>query len=211
MRKRCRLLVFCQINRLHKLCFLPFHVLRIILDNVIIMLILIAHITTQRLFRLHHLIINYSTTSESGNRLKLLILSWIHLWLARESTRLSLTHIAGQLSHLHLQLRNRSLHRLKCLLIFLTLLTCLCHKSCKHLFKLCWCSGILCWSLKLSLPHVGWLIRCCRCILTTLRVAPLKSWMLALILIVPLLRPSPSRIHKIGLFCSRWLHVTLGR
>src|SRR3954463_3291742 len=128
--------------------------------------------------------------------------SWIHLWLARESTMLSLTHIVGQLSHLDLQLRKCCLHVIE----FLVINGCLAHDCSKHLLDiLCWVVGRLSWSLKLSLPQVGWLIRCCRCILTTLRVAPLKSWMLALILIVLLLRPSPSCIHVIGLLCSRWL------
>src|SRR3954468_21602473 len=104
----------------------------------------------------------------------------------------------------------------KFFIIVLCLSICLSHNCSKHIFdRLRWCCGSLSWSLELVLPRVGWLIGCCRCILPTLRVAPLKSWVLALILIVSLnellLRPSPSCIHKIGLFCSRWLHMTIGR
>src|SRR4051812_41725187 len=165
-----------------------------------------------RCYRVIHFVVNNLTTSESGNCLHVLMLSWIHLRLARESSRLSLIHIVGQLSHLDLQLRKCCFHVIE----FLVINGCLAHDCSEHLLDiLCWCVGRLSWSLKLVLPHVGWLIGCCRCILPTLRVAPLKSWMLALILIVPLiellLRLSPSRIHKIGLFFSRWLHMTIGR
>src|SRR3954471_24535493 len=209
--KRCRLFVMLQVSWLHEIgCFFFFQRSALIINcSLMLMLLLLLNL---RCYRVIHFVVNNPTTSESGDCLHVLMLSWIHLRLARKSSRLSLIHIVGQLSHLDLQLRKCCFHVIE----FLVINGCLAHDCSEHLLDiLCWGVGRLSWILKLILPHVGWLIRCCRCILPTLRVAPLKSWMLALILIVSLvellLRPSPSRIHKIGLFCARWLHMTIDR
>src|SRR3954467_6728451 len=209
--KMCLLFVMFHINRFHEIGCFFFCQRRALIINCSFMLLLML-LLNLRCYRVIHFVVNNPTTSKSGDCLHVLMLSWIHLRLARKSTRLSLTHSVGQLSHLDFQLRKCCFHVIE----FLVINGCLAHDCSEHLLdSLCWCVGSLSWSLKLILPHVGWLIGCCRCVLSTLRVTPLKSWVLALILIVPLiellLRLSPSRIHKTGLFCSRWLHVTVGR
>src|SRR5438045_2186828 len=107
MWKRCLFFVMLQVDRsqeIGRILLLCFCASLFIIHNLFVLMriLFMKLIYLSRICFAHFIVID-STTSESGSRLQLLMLSWVYFWLTRKSSLFSLTHRASHLSHLHLQ------------------------------------------------------------------------------------------------------------